>query len=195
MKPKRPVYLASDSPRRKELMLQLLGHRFKTCKHEHIEENNKNLSPRDLVLHHALSKARSAAKKISSGVIIGADTVVVCRNKVLGKPHTKKEAVRMLRFINNKNVLVLSAVAVADIENKKEFSGIEKTKVKIKKMTEEEIVKYAATKEPLDKAGAFGIQGRGAFLVEDIKGDYFNVVGLPLFKLNHILKKLGVSIF
>ncbi|PIS39074.1 MAG: septum formation protein Maf [Candidatus Nealsonbacteria bacterium CG08_land_8_20_14_0_20_43_11] len=189
------IILASVSERRKELLALLIGNNFEIVVSSYEEDNTLNLSPKDLVLLHSLEKGRDVAKSLTEGIVISADTLVVFENQVLGKPKTPEKAKEMLNKINGRTVEVLTGMAVIDIENKKELQNFEIAKIKIKKMSEQEIDGYIKTGEPLDKAGAFAIQGKGAVLIEKIDGDFFNVVGLPLFKLSNLLSQLGISIF
>jgi len=189
------IILASVSERRKELLALLIGNNFEVVVSSYEEDNTLNLSPKDLVLLHSLEKGRDVAKSLTEGIVISADTLVVFENQVLGKPKTPEKAKEMLNKINGRTVEVLTGMAVIDIENKKELQNFEIAKIKIKKMSEQEIDGYIKTGEPLDKAGAFAIQGKGAVLIEKIDGDFFNVVGLPLFKLSNLLSQLGISIF
>jgi len=187
------IILASGSPRRKELLSTLIGGNFTIQTSDYEEDNTLNLDPKDLVLRHSLEKAKDVAKDNKEAIVIGADTIIVFENKVLGKPHTEEKAKEMLSMMNGKTVEVTTGLAVIDGDD--ELQEFEVTKLQMKQMSEKEMDDYIATKEPLDKAGAFGIQGKGAVLVEKIDGCYFNVVGLPLFKLNSLLEKVGVSIF
>lgn len=191
----RKIILASGSPRRKELLQMLIGDSFEIQTSDYEEDNTLDLRPKDLVLLHSLEKGRDVAGKNNEGIVIAADTVVVFENEILGKPHSQEKAKEMLKKINGKIVEVITGLAVIDIENKKELQDCESTKVKMKQMSQQEIERYIASGEPLDKVGAFGIQGKASVLVERIDGCYFNVVGLPLFKLNNILLKLGILVF
>ncbi|MFA5098461.1 MAG: Maf family protein [Candidatus Margulisiibacteriota bacterium] len=185
------LYLASASPRRKRLIKKIKGWKLFVLRNDHDENENKRLPPGRLAVHHAREKAQKAAPKVKSGTIVAADTIVVCAGKILGKPKNKKDAARMLRVISNKVVRVITGIAVMRIDRGMHLpcrTGQETTLVKIKKLSKDEIDAYVKTREPLDKAGAFAIQGRGAFLVERIKGDYDNVVGLPIKKLKSILE-------
>jgi septum formation protein len=148
----------------------------------------------DFIIHNSREKARDVASLTSSGIVIAADTVVLCDEEILGKPHTKDKAREMLRKISGKKVHVVTALTVIDIDSNCQTSTSETTDVMIKQMSDAEIEGYIETLEPLDKAGAFAIQGKGAIIVEKIEGDYFNVVGLPLFKLNKILRDFGVDV-
>ena len=191
----RKIILASSSPRRKQLLTQLIGNNFEIKVSSYNENNNLKMSPLKLVLHHSLNKGKEVAKNLKEGIVISSDTLVVYNKEVLGKPITEENAKLMLNKISDKEVKIITGLAVIDIENKKEFLDYEITKVKIKKLTIEEIDSYIKTKEPLDRAGAFAIQERGSAFIEYVKGDYLAAFGLPLFKLNKILEKLSVNIF
>jgi septum formation protein len=191
----RKIILASNSPRRKRILRQIIGNDFRIVASSYEEDNSLGLAPLELVLHHSLQKARAAAKKLESGIVISADTIVVLDNKIIGKPHSRENAMETLKKISGKEIDVLSGLAVIDIDNKKEYQDHETTKVKIRNLTTKEIVGYVNTGEPLDKAGAFGIQEKGAAIVERIEGCYFNVSGLPVYRLVKIFEKLGISVF
>ncbi|OHB77871.1 MAG: septum formation protein Maf [Planctomycetes bacterium RBG_16_59_8] len=194
MRQARKMYLASGSPRRRALMSRILRGRFSVCRHRHEEQMTEGLSPRRLVSRCALSKARSAAERRTCGIVIGADTIVVDRGRILGKPDGAEDAARMLRGISGRTVKVLTAVAVVDIASGAVARGVETTFVTMRRLSRDEIRRYVRTGEPLDKAGAFGIQGKGAALVEKIRGDYENVVGLPLALLRRLLRRVGVFV-
>jgi len=183
------VVLASASPRRRQL-LDLIGiaHEVKPA---NIDETMRaGEAPR----RHAERLAREKATKIATRdpdlITIGADTVVVINRKVLGKPRDVAEAVQMLSQLSGREHTVITAVAVA--RGKKLRSAIEEVRVKFRRLREDEIEAYVATGEPMDKAGAYGIQGYGATIVECINGDYFAVMGLPLARLTALMRDLGV---
>jgi len=127
-------------------------------------------------------------------VIIAADTFIVFRSKLLGKPHTDKEALRMLTLLNGKSHSVITGYTVLDTYTGKRSSCAVETKVWFRKMTDDELRAYVRTGEPLDKAGAYAIQGIGCLLIKKIEGDYFNVIGLPVASLAETLKKFGISV-
>ena len=191
----RRIVLASASPRRKELLRQLIGDNFEICVSSYDEAPQPGLDATELVLHHSLFKARDVVGKYDSGIIISADTVVLCEGQVLGKPHSPEKAKEMLDSISGKVVQAITGMTVLDIDSENEVSVSETTDVKMKDMSLDEIASYVRSGEPMDKAGAFAIQGKGAILVENIRGDFFNVVGLPLFRLGMILEDMGVHIF
>ena len=195
MKKMRKIILASASPRRKELLTKLIGNDFTVIESPYEEDNGLDMKPVDLVLYHSLQKGKYVAEEAGSGIIISADTIVVLENEILGKPINEEDAKLMLKKISDQWVDVITGIAVIDKDNSKTFQDHEITKVKIKDMTDEEIDGYVASGEPIDKAGAFGAQEKGSVLVKKIDGCFFNVVGLPLYKLNNILKEVGINVF
>jgi septum formation protein len=188
------LILASASPRRKEL-LQKIGLKFEVDASNCAEEIDPAALPEELVRRISIDKAKAVAPRHQNAVIIAADTIGVIGKKVLGKPHTAAEARKMLAQISGKAHLVITGLTVLDTATDKTITKTVTTKVYIKKLTRAEIDAYVATGEPLDKAGAYGIQGLGAVIVEKIEGDYFNVVGLPLFTLTEVLKEFGISVW
>lgn len=189
------IFFASASPRRKELVSGIFGERIKFVKHDFDENSIKIASSGAGLKKLALMKALSVCKKHKASLIIASDTAVSCGGKILGKPAGKKDAEKMLRRLSGKKVIVMTSVALVDSANGRKSVFLEKTRVKIKNLSASEIQGYVKTGEPLDKAGAFAVQGRGAFLVEGIEGDYYNVVGLPLCRLCSALEKFGVRLF
>jgi septum formation protein len=184
------VILASGSPRRRQL-LELIGIEHET-RPSNIDESIKGKeTPRKHAERLAREKAAAIAKIEPEAITIAADTIVVIDRKILGKPSSAVDAGSMLSLLNGRNHTVITAVAVArGIELK---SGVEEVHVKFRKLTEDEIDAYIATGEPMDKAGAYGIQGFGATIVERIEGDYFAVMGLPIVRLVRLLGELGVD--
>lgn len=138
----------------------------------------------------SLGKAMSVAINEKNAIIIGADTIVACKNQILGKPKTSARAKKMLKTISGKIVSIITGYTIINTKTKKIITRSVETKAQIKKLTAKEISDYVKTGEPLDKAGAFAIQGRGAVIVKKINGDYNNVIGLPLFSLAESLKKM-----
>jgi len=184
------VVLASSSPRRREL-LNLIG-----IAHEVRPANlDESMRPRETPRRHAERLARDKASAVAMRdpdlITIAADTIVVINRKVLGKPADKDEAARMLGMLSGREHTVITAVAVS--RGKKLRSAIEEVKVKFRRLREEEIEAYVATGEPMDKAGAYGIQGYGATIVERVEGDYFAVMGLPLVRLIGLMRDVGVQ--
>jgi septum formation protein len=188
------IILASASPRRKEL-LQKIGLRFEIEPSGYEEEIHAELDPNEVVLQISIKKAQSVAAKHKDAVIIAADTIGVIGNKILGKPHTENEARKMLKEISGKAHSVITGFTVLDTATNKIFSRTINTKVYVKNLTTDEIDAYVKTGEPLDKAGAYAIQGLGSLIVERIEGDYYNVVGLPLAALTEAMKEFGINIW
>lgn len=176
------LILASKSPRRREL-LSLITTDFEIKSADVDETLPEGISPQEAVLH--LSKIKAAPFNNGIDTIIGADTVVAVDGKILGKPADRQQAAEMLKSLSGKYHSVFTGVTVIKPEQSVTFSV--ETKVKFFDLSDEEIYSYIATGECDDKAGAYGIQGKGSLLVEKIDGDYFNVVGLPISKLNKYL--------
>lgn len=182
------VILASASPRRLEL-LQQIGIEPIVCPSNFAEEDGAACHADEIVLANALGKCRDVSKlKGTELPVIGADTVVVIDDIILGKPKNAEHACEMLRKLSGRFHEVLTGIAIKYQD--KEVAEVVHTKVYFRKLSEEEIAAYVATGEPLDKAGAYGIQGRGAVLVEKIDGCYNNVVGLPISRVNEILNEI-----
>jgi septum formation protein len=193
LKQKRHIVLASASPRRKEL-LEKLGLKIEVDPSESSEDLSGNLSPEDLAKSISVEKAKTVASRYPDAVIIAADTFGVLGKKLLGKPHTGEEARKMLLEMSGKSHRVITGFTVLDTRTGKIVTKSTETRVYFKKLTRSEIDLYVNTGEPLDKAGAYAIQGLGAVIVEKISGDYYNVVGLPLNALTEVLKEFGIKV-
>ncbi len=189
------IYLASTSPRRKELMMQIVWNKFEVITSDYDEDNTLDIYPPKLALKHAKGKCKDVISKLDSGIVISADTLVFFQDKVLWKPKTPEIAKEYLCMISGKYLEVVTGFAVGDAETGNIISDYEISKLKIKNLSDKEIDNYIATWEPLDKAGAFAIQGKWAIFVEKIEGCYFNIVWLPLFRISEKLKNMGISIF
>ncbi|MGE5197715.1 MAG: Maf family nucleotide pyrophosphatase, partial [Deltaproteobacteria bacterium] len=191
----RKIYLASASKARKKL-LKNLGLKF-TVFPSTIKErrSHRNLSYEELVKENALRKARDVASKVKTGLIIAADTVMVQDGRIFGKPRNLKDARRMLKKLSRRRQLVYTGIAVIDKDKNKTKVSCEKTGVYMDKLTDSEIREYFSRVTPLDKAGSFDIQGKGALFIRRIEGCFYNVVGLPLRKLYLMLKELDVKLF
>lgn len=185
------LVLASSSPRRKAL-LETLDIPFEIQVSQAEETLNQSLPPEEVASRLALIKAESVARGLNDALVIGADTIVVLGNQILGKPGSEEEAKEMLKKLSNCRHEVITGLALVDTVNGTTDICHETTSVWFRRLDDEEIDWYIATGEPMDKAGAYGIQGKGAVLVERIEGCYFNVVGLPLTRLYLLLKDKGV---
>jgi septum formation protein len=185
------LILASSSPRRKEL-LENLHLTFEISSSNADESFNPGTPPDVIVMDLAERKAKDVAKRYPDSFVIGADTVVVIDDQVLGKPSDEQEAREMLRLLSGTTHSVFTGVAIVNANQAVRF--FEKTDVTFWELTPSEIEAYIKSGEPFDKAGGYGIQGFGSILVRKISGDYFNVVGLPVSKTIRELKKAGFSL-
>jgi septum formation protein len=174
------IILASASPRRKEI-LQTAGIEFEVRVAEVEEKITPGQSPEETVKDLARQKALAVAKANPQTTVIGADTIVVLEGEILGKPRDWADAIKMLKSLSGKTHSVFTGVCL--VKDGEENRFFEETKVEFYNLSNEEIEAYVDTGEPMDKAGAYGIQGKGCLLVKRIEGDYFNVVGLPVGKL------------
>lgn len=189
----KPIILASSSSRRKELLEQIcIPFIVETSTFE--EDLTLDLQPEELVRFFSQEKAKEVASRNEQAIIIGADTIVVLQNTILGKPKDLEEAKRMLQSLSNTYHDVLTGITIIDTATKKEISSVVKTRVSFREISSAEIDFYINRYKPLDKAGAYGIQEYAASFVERIEGDYFNIVGLPLYKVTENLKSLGVNL-
>lgn len=191
------IILASASPRRQQLLTQI-GLTFKVMPSS-IEEKADSLHPSGMVIELSKGKAMDIFEKLSkeeqkSSLVVGADTIVALKERVMGKPDSREQAVEMLSCLQGNTHQVYTGVTlIGQREKEKEpfiLSFFEKTDVSMYPMSREEIDAYVDTKEPMDKAGAYGIQGRCAAFIKEIRGDYNNVVGLPVGRLYQEMKKL-----
>ncbi|WP_349408026.1 Maf family protein [Pseudalkalibacillus sp. SCS-8] len=184
------LILASGSPRRKELLE--IAHLPFTIQKSSVHENiSESYSPAQVVEQLALRKARDVFQHNQEDVVLGADTVVVLDDQILGKPSGEKEAQEMLENLSGQTHFVYTGVAI--LSKEKEIYFHEATEVTFWKLTSEEIREYVRTGESFDKAGAYGIQGYGATLVKRLNGDYYSVVGLPLSRTVRELKEFGIT--
>jgi septum formation protein len=186
------VILASASPRRREL-LSLIFDDFQVLPSEFEEsEVPTDLPPVRHVEYSATMKARDVARKHPGSLVIGSDTIVVVGDRILGKPSDAADAGLMLRDLSGRTHEVYTGLAV--ILGDMERTGVECTDVAFRKLTDEMISRYVSSGEPMDKAGAYAIQGRAAVLIKSIRGCYFNVVGLPLYRLSVMLEEFGFPV-
>ena len=188
------LILASKSPRRRELLAQMGLTDFEIHPAVGEELAEPGLTPPELVQALALHKAREVAEKFAQpgDLVIGADTIVVLDDQVLGKPHDEAHALEMLTALAGREHHVYTGVAV--LQDGRELAQVEDTAVWFRDASQAELNRYIATGEPMDKAGAYGNQGRGGLLVSRIEGDYTNVVGLPIVRLAGMLAQFGVTV-
>jgi len=189
----KPFILASNSPRRRELLSQI-GLVFRVDPSDVDESLLPDEMPEAYAIRVAMDKARIVAARSRTGIVIAADTIVVQDRVIMGKPRDAGDAEQMLGVLSGKEHQVITGLVIQDITTGKTRAKSAVTKVWFRVLTSDEIAAYIASGEPLDKAGAYGIQGYGALLVDRIQGCYFNVVGLPLSLLGEMLKEFGVSL-
>lgn len=190
------LILASASPRRKELLEQA-GAEFDILPSQG-EEIITSTDPRQAVLDLSRQKAEEVSQRAGDGpiVVLGADTVVVYKNQILGKPSDEMDAKRMLELLSGSTHSVFTGVTWITIcqGRRESHSFVEETKVTMYPMKEHQILSYIQTREPMDKAGAYAIQGKCALYIQGIQGDYYNVVGLPLARIFHEMEQSGIEI-
>nr|WP_283243886.1 Maf family protein [Bianquea renquensis] len=186
--------MASGSPRRREL-LERLQVKFRVQEAGIVESFVEGAAPDRVVMELSWRKADAVAKNIGDrAVVLGADTVVAVENKILGKPSNGEEALSMLKALRGRIHHVYTGITLCFPVNTTYIQAYERTEVSMAMVPDELLEWYVATGEPMDKAGAYGIQGKGALLVDRIQGDYWNVVGLPLYKLEQTLQSTGRSL-
>lgn len=189
------IILASASPRRKEI-LENTKLKFYIIKSDIDEIILEKEAPIQAVMRLAFEKSMDIASKNEDDLIIAADTVVVLDENILGKPKDKEEAYNMIRSLSGRTHEVITGISLVNLGLSKKIIDYVVSTVKFKELSDEDIKDYIHTNESLDKAGAYGIQGYGAMLVEKIEGDYFNIVGLPISKLRDLLKKhFSINLF
>ena len=188
----RHIVLASASPRRKELF-KALGLEF-TVVNSGVEETNGGTeAPERLAADLAVEKAEAVAGRMSDGLVLGADTVVVVDHEILGKPVDAADARRMLRLLRDRWHRVITGIALLDIADARRAVRAVETRVRMASYSDRELEEYVASGEPLDKAGSYAIQELGGRLVEAVEGCYTNVVGLPVCEVARLLRDFGVA--
>ena len=186
------IVLASASPRRQELLRRMGITEFDVRVPETEEAYPEGLSPRQIVEYISREKADAAAKLCTPDeIVITADTMVFLDDQRLGKPADEADALRMLTALQGRHHTVCTGVTVR--QGSRAVTGSEETEVIFRPASQRELLAYIASGEPMDKAGAYGIQGKGSLLVEGIRGDFFNVMGLPLLRLSRMLEQFGIT--
>jgi len=185
------LILASNSATRKKLLTDA-GFIFQIDPSSYEEDLTLSMSPKELVAHLSRGKVEDVAKRHKNAVVLGADTVITYKDKILGKPHTPERARETLQMLNGKQHSAFTGFTIMDTETKEVISEAQETKLLFKKITDKEIDDYVATGEPLDKAGSYAILELGGKFVEKIEGSKSNVSGLPMEEVIQHLKKFGV---
>ncbi len=184
-----PLILASVSPRRR-VLLKRIGLRFSVKPSTVRERFSPKETPARNAKRIALEKAHSIARSVRKGIVVGADTIVVLKGTILGKPKSFADARRMLRLLSGREHVVYTGFALVDAKTGKSVSDAVRTKVRFRKLPEEEIRRYVSLGSPMDKAGAYGIQDDyGAVFVEKVDGCFYNVVGFPLSRFYTVLQE------
>jgi len=187
------IILASKSKRRSKILKECGIPHEVVVSDVHEKMDNKK-GAKFNVLYNARIKAEKVAVEYKEGYIIGADTLVLFKKRLIGKPKTRKEAITLLRSFSGKTVFVYTGLYVIDAKRARSESGFDVSKVHVKKLSLKKIDEFATIAGPNDKAGGFSIEGPGAFIFDNIEGSFYNVLGLPMMKLDEIFEKLGVNL-
>ena len=185
------IVLASESPRRVDI-LRTLGISFSIIPPDIDETKLKDETPQEFVARISYEKANKVGQHFPDKWVIAADTIVVLKGKVLGKPKDERDAFNMLRTLRGKWHKVITGYCVLNLLKNVVYRDIVETKVFLRHMTDDEITRYIKTSEPMGKAGSYAVQGKGGYMVKEIKGSYTNVVGLPICEIAEALLSLGV---
>lgn len=184
------LILASDSPRRKEI-LKKLGYTFKVVPSRYQENNNHTTDPIKLVINHATEKAKDVAKT-NKGIILGFDTIVSFKKEIIGKPKDIDDAKNILKRLSGNTHKVITAFAIIDNINNRTIIDHDSTTIRFRKLTNHEITTYVESENTLDKAGAYAIQGSAFNFVQSIEGDYYNIVGFPIYRFIKSIKRFDL---
>jgi len=187
------IILASVSKRRSKILKECgIPHRVVISNVP--EKMDHKRGARFNVLHNARVKAEKIADRYKEGFVIGADTVVLLGKRLIGKPKTRKEARSLLKAFSGRTILVYTGLCVIDAKRGKSASGIDVSKVRVKRLSRKKIDKFVKIAGPHDKAGGFSIEGPGTFVFDNIEGSFYNILGLPMMKLDELFEKLGVDL-
>ena len=187
------IILASASKRRSKILKECgIPHRVVVSNVR--EKMDHKMSARYNVLHNARIKAKKIADRYKEGFIIGADTVILLGKYLIGKPKTREEAKSFLRVFSGKTIFVYTGLFVIDVKKGKSASGFGVSKIRVKRLTREKIDNFVKIASHHDKAGGFSIEGPGTFIFDNIEGSFYNILGLPMMKLDELFEKLGVDL-
>lgn len=187
------IILASASKRRSKILKEC-GIKHKVVISGICERIDNKKSAKINVLLNAQAKAKKVSSKYKTGFVIGADTIVVAGKRLIGKPKTRKEAKGFLKLFSGKTLFVYTGLCVTDTKRKITVSAVEKSKIYVKKLSAKEINRFVKIAVFNDKAGGFSIEGPGTFIFDNIQGSFYNILGLPMTRLNHLFKKLGLDL-
>ena len=189
---KKRLVLASNSPRRIDL-LKMAGYHFDIIPHTIEESIPCEISPTELASNLAFLKASDVARKVDDAIVISADTIVVHKDNIFGKPRDTRDAKRILMMLSGSEHDIITAVCIIDMPSKKKLLRIDRTSIRMMNMTEDEIEIYVRTGEPMDKAGAYAVQGEGGKFIEKMDGNFSNAVGLPLETVHEMLNNFKMN--
>jgi len=187
------IVLISNSPRRKEL-LETIGVSFRVGQNSYEENIDINLPPEEFVIQSALEKIKHSSIGKEGEILLTADTIVYFNERIIGKPQNMEEAFSFIKDMAGNYHEVYTGLALKDVSKQKYVTGFSKTRVHFVELSDAEIKSYLSAISPLDKAGAYAIQGKGGLIVSKVEGCFYNVMGLPLEKLGSLLKELGVNL-
>jgi len=187
------IILASASKKRSELLTSC-GIKHKVFPSKIKEDFKISRLPHRIAMLNAERKAEEVSKRFNRGFIIGADTIVLLNKKIVGKPKDSAHAKRILKEMSGRSILVYTGLCIIDLKNKRKILDYEKSKVKVRNIDDSQFLRYFELLSPYDKAGGFTIERVGSFIFDDIKGSYFNILGLPLSKLRDMFEKIGVDL-
>jgi septum formation protein len=190
---KHTIILASASRRRSKILNEC-GIKHRIAVSNAPEKMDHKRGARFNVLHNARVKAEKIAARYQEGLVIGADTIVLMGKQLIGKPKTKAEAKSFLKSFSGKTLLVYTGLCVLDAKTGKSVTGVDKSRIWVRKLSRGEIDRFVKIAGPHDKAGGFSIEGTGTFIFDNIKGSFYNILGLPMMKLDELLKELGVDL-
>ena len=187
------IILASASKRRSKILKEC-GIKHRIAVSNAPEKMDHEKGARYNVLHNALVKAEKIAARYKEGYIIGADTVVLLGKQLIGKPKTKRQAKAFLKAFSGKTLFVYTGLCVIDAKREKSVTGVDISRVWVRKLSPGEIDRFVKIAGPHDKAGGFSIEGTGTFIFDNIKGSFYNILGLPMMKLDELFRKQGVDL-
>ncbi|MCM8780099.1 MAG: Maf family protein [Candidatus Omnitrophica bacterium] len=190
---KQTLILASQSKRRAQI-LKSCGIRHKIIVSGVSEKFHRRLHPKELVLHNAREKAKSVAKKLNSGIVLGCDTLVLFKSQPIGKPKNVKYARKMLECFSGKKISVYTGLCLIDVSGAKQAQAVAKSQLWVSKIPPQELDRFLPFLGPYDKAGGFSIEGAGSIIFDNIRGSYFNILGLPMYALAVLFRKIGLNI-
>lgn len=190
---KQRIILASQSKRRSRILKEC-GIPHKVVISRVPEKMDHARGAKFNVMHNARAKAEQVAQRYKDGFVIGCDTVVLLKRRLIGKPKSRKAARRLLRAFSGKTILVYTGLCVIDAKKGRKQSGFDVSKVRVKKLSGKKIHEFVKVAGPHDKAGGFSIEGPGAFIFDDIEGSFYNVLGLPMMKLDELFENLDINL-